>query len=282
MAVNGNESRSYCSLMNNESETNAQTVTIALPSYSEVPVTAPSSNALENAPPPSNKGIVNPEAPPPSYQSLFGQMREAHENSSGCMDCVIQIINLLLDAISCSIIFGITNAVSISMTLVGAIYFGDCPVEKYIPVYLIVGGTFGIVRSVLGSCKTNENDQQCSIHNCQERILDSFLFACSTHARLLTRYGALLLVYTYIGRRAYSPTAWSRFRQFESKLWCQQSSEGVEEEWHSLGVSEPLLLNIYLHWALLHVSDLYPGLCLRLQAPRTVLKSHFVQPSSFC
>ncbi|GFS47476.1 uncharacterized protein NPIL_656881 [Nephila pilipes] len=157
MAVNGNESRGYCELMNNESETNAQTVTIALPSYSEVPVTAPSSNALENAPPPSNKGIVNPEAPPPSYQSLFGQMREARENSSGCMDCVKQILNLLLGA--------------------RAIYFGDCPVEKHIPVYLIVGGTFGIVRSVLGSCKTNENDEQCSIPYYLDSILDTFLFA---------------------------------------------------------------------------------------------------------
>lgn len=46
------------------------------------------------------------------------------------------------------------------------------------------------------------------------------------------------------------------FGKCVSKLWDQYLSKCVEEEWHSyFGISEPLVLNISLHWMLLQVYD---------------------------
>ncbi|GFY75295.1 uncharacterized protein TNIN_352331 [Trichonephila inaurata madagascariensis] len=180
MAVSGFETRSLCSSNNNESESTSQVLSIAPPLYSEIPGTVPLSNALENGPPPSYEEVVNPEASPPTYQSLFGQVREARKNSSGFMDFVKKVVILLLGTIGCSIILGITIVVPISMILVGTNYFGECPVEQFIPVYLIVGGTFGVVKNVLGffsRWKTNENEQERLIHRSRDSILNCFLIA---------------------------------------------------------------------------------------------------------
>ena len=68
--------------------------------------------------------------------------------------------------------------------------------------------------------------------------------------------------------------------QFQLKLWCHLPSEVVVvKERHSyFGVSDSSVLNIDLHWALLHVLVLI--FVLDIQSPRydsRPLKSHFVQ-----
>ncbi|XP_055931363.1 transmembrane protein 272-like isoform X2 [Argiope bruennichi] len=163
-----------------ETEINAQNLTASPPLYSEIPGTVPLSNGPENGPPPSYDEVVNPDASPPTYQSLFGQVREARKNSSGVVDFLKKVIILLLGTIGCSIILGITIVVPISMILVGTNYFGECPVEQFIPVYLIVGGTFGVAKNVLGffsRWKMNENGQEPLIHRSRDSILNCFLIA---------------------------------------------------------------------------------------------------------
>lgn len=39
------------------------------------------------------------------------------------------------------------------MSYVGALYKDDCKYQKYIPIYLIVGGSFGIVRTLWTLCQ---------------------------------------------------------------------------------------------------------------------------------
>ncbi|GIY07922.1 uncharacterized protein CDAR_385961 [Caerostris darwini] len=182
MAVSRSETSSLFTSNNNETETSAQHLSISPspPTYAEIPGTVPLSQGPESGPPPSYDEVVNPEASPPTYQSLFGQVREARKNSSGFMDFLKKVIILLLGTIGCSIILGVTIVVPISMILVGTNYFGECPVEQFIPVYLIVGGTFGVVKNVLGffsRWKTNESDQERLIHRSRDSILNCFLIA---------------------------------------------------------------------------------------------------------
>ncbi|KAG8183956.1 hypothetical protein JTE90_005187 [Oedothorax gibbosus] len=180
MAVNNCETRSLCSTANNEVEATPSNFNLSPPLYSDIPGTVPLSQGPENGPPPSYDEVVNPEAMPPTYQSLFGQVREARKNSSSFVDFLRKVIILLLGTLGCSIILGITIVVPISMILVGTKYFGECPVEQFIPVYLIVGGTFGVVKNLLGffsRCKTNENDQERLIHRSRDSILNCFLIA---------------------------------------------------------------------------------------------------------
>lgn len=46
--------------------------------------------------PPSYEEAINPETPPPSYDSLFGRVREAHKSSTGLLDFLKNVVILLL------------------------------------------------------------------------------------------------------------------------------------------------------------------------------------------
>lgn len=46
--------------------------------------------------PPSYEDAINREEPPPSYDSLFGRVREAHKSSTGMMDFLKNVVILLL------------------------------------------------------------------------------------------------------------------------------------------------------------------------------------------
>ncbi|XP_064630558.1 transmembrane protein 272-like isoform X2 [Lineus longissimus] len=60
----------------------------------------------------------------------------------------------------CTILTGVMLVIPISMIAVGAVFLHDCHYERYIPIYLIVGGVFStllniyrLVHSALGAKK---------------------------------------------------------------------------------------------------------------------------------
>ncbi|GJQ86648.1 hypothetical protein Trydic_g15750 [Trypoxylus dichotomus] len=99
--------------------------------------------------PPSYEEAINPNAPPPSYDSLFGRVREARRTSKGVFDFFKNILIILLGAVGCTVILGVTIIIPICMIVMGLIYLHDCPQGEYIPVYLLVGGIFGILKQLL-------------------------------------------------------------------------------------------------------------------------------------
>ncbi|XP_020278421.1 uncharacterized protein LOC109852048 [Pseudomyrmex gracilis] len=120
------------------------------PSYPTINVPlAHSAMINERGAPPSYEEAIDPNAPPPSYDSLFGRMREARKISKGIFDFLKNIICLLLGTIGCTIILGVTIVVPICMIVIGGLYLYDCPQGEYIPVYLLVGGGFGVFKQLL-------------------------------------------------------------------------------------------------------------------------------------
>lgn len=121
------------------------------PSYHNInlPIGHPSVLASDRGAPPSYEEAIDPNAPPPSYDSLFGRMREAHKASKGVFDFIKNIIVLLLGTIGCTIILGVTIVVPICMMVIGGLYLYDCPQGEYIPVYLLVGGGIGVFKQLL-------------------------------------------------------------------------------------------------------------------------------------
>lgn len=99
--------------------------------------------------PPTYEEAIDPEAPPPSYDSLFGRVREAHKSSTGMLDFLKNVVILLLGTLGCTIILGITIVIPVCMIVFGAVYLYDCPQGEYIPVYLLVGGGFGVLKQLL-------------------------------------------------------------------------------------------------------------------------------------
>ncbi|XP_017779908.1 PREDICTED: uncharacterized protein LOC108565133 [Nicrophorus vespilloides] len=51
--------------------------------------------------------------------------------------------------VGCTVILGVTIIIPICMIAMGSIYLHECPQGEYIPVYLLVGGIFGIVKQLL-------------------------------------------------------------------------------------------------------------------------------------
>uniref|UniRef100_A0A1Q3EY38 Putative conserved plasma membrane protein n=2 Tax=Culex tarsalis TaxID=7177 RepID=A0A1Q3EY38_CULTA len=121
---------------------NNNVVTVAGPSSS-------SSRHHNRGEPPSYEEAINPDAPPPSYDSLFGRVREAHKSSTGMLDFLKNVVILLLGTLGCTIILGITIVIPVCMIVFGSIYLYDCPQGEYIPVYLLVGGGFGVLKQLL-------------------------------------------------------------------------------------------------------------------------------------
>ena len=87
-------------------------------------------------------------AEPPSYDSLFGRIRDTHKASRNFIDFLAKLLLLLLGTIGCTIACSVTVVIPICMIVIGSIHFNDCPAEPYIPLFLIVGGKFIEMKSL--------------------------------------------------------------------------------------------------------------------------------------
>lgn len=110
------------------------------PSYHDIPGTVPVHQGVSRGPPPSYQDAVDPNAEPPSYDSLFGRIRDTHKASRNFVDFLVRLLILLLGTIGCTIACSITIVIPVCMIVVGSIYFDECPAAPMIPVFLIVGG----------------------------------------------------------------------------------------------------------------------------------------------
>merc|ERR1719342_823680 len=120
------------------------------PSYHDIPGTVPAHQGVSRGPPPSYEEAVDPNAEPPSYDSLFGRIRDTHKASRNVIDFVLNVTLLLLGTIGCTIACSITVVIPFCMIVIGSVYFHDCPAEPYIPIFLIVGGSFSAFKYFIG------------------------------------------------------------------------------------------------------------------------------------
>jgi len=120
------------------------------PSYHDIPGTVPAHQGVSRGPPPSYEDAVDPNAEPPSYDSLFGRIRDTHKASRNFIDFLAKLLLLLLGTIGCTIACSVTVVIPICMIVIGSIHFNDCPAEPYIPLFLIVGGSFSVLKYLIG------------------------------------------------------------------------------------------------------------------------------------
>jgi len=119
---------------------------------------------------------------PPSYDSIFGQVKAVKSESSGVVDFFKKFLVLILGTLGCTVFIAIFLAIPISMIAIGSIYIHDCPYERFIPIYLIVGGCFGIVKhlSNMGQRirnKRENRDEENANTNPFDGVLNCFLLA---------------------------------------------------------------------------------------------------------
>merc|ERR1712226_44998 len=143
-------------------------------------VAVESSNIKSDSnPPPAYLGASTGEDPP-SYDSLYGKLKAAQQTSDGhadfakaaCFICCASFIPMLLVLAYCG--------VAIACLIMGTIHLNDCPVEKMVPVYMLVFGVIFVVKSCLTTAKyaatknNKEGDEESKAWQL-ERLLDCFL-----------------------------------------------------------------------------------------------------------
>jgi len=128
-------------------------------------------------PPLYEEHLSSPDDMPPSYDSIFGQMRRAKETSSGALTFFKALLVIIVGTIGCTICVGLVLCIPVSMIVIGTIYLDDCPAERFIPIYLIVGGVFGVIKnlsSVVQRAKNN-NDSTSTYEDRKSNSFDGLL-----------------------------------------------------------------------------------------------------------
>ncbi|XP_077976385.1 transmembrane protein 272-like isoform X1 [Styela clava] len=90
--------------------------------------------------PPTYTDTTN-SAPPPSYDSLFGQIKDAKDKSTGSADFLKSVCFIIFSTIGFTIFIAIMLCIPVSMIVIGAINLNNCPLERFIPIWLIVAGS---------------------------------------------------------------------------------------------------------------------------------------------
>lgn len=131
------------------------------PHYHEIPGIVPAYQGRTSGPPPAYDDVVNPYAPPPTYNSLYGQVREARKTSNGLVDLLRQLFLILIGTIGCTMIIGFLLLIPITMILVGIFYVNECRAEN-IPSFLVIGGFVWIIKNVLNCYNQFKKDSSTS------------------------------------------------------------------------------------------------------------------------
>jgi len=140
----------------------ASSITDVPPSYQNIPGIVPYYHGRSSGPPPSYDDVINPYAPPPTYQSLFGQMREARKSSRGLVDLLRRLLIILISTLGCTILIAFMILIPFTMIIVGAVYIDECRVE-HIPAFLLVGGLVWASKNIIhcyAQCQPQQQQQQ--------------------------------------------------------------------------------------------------------------------------
>ncbi|KAK2189776.1 hypothetical protein NP493_97g01033 [Ridgeia piscesae] len=154
------------------------------PEHLPPPAYQPSYGSSDAVPPSYSNTDTVTNDPPPSYDSLFGQVRSARQESSSIFEFFKKFLLIILSTVGCTIVVALVLAIPISMIVIGSMYLGQCPREHYIPIYLIVAGVFGILKNLSNVTqrvknRLDEDDETENVAktNPFDGTLNCFLFA---------------------------------------------------------------------------------------------------------
>ncbi|GFY44426.1 UNVERIFIED_CONTAM: hypothetical protein NCL1_29910 [Trichonephila clavipes] len=91
-----------------------------------------------------NESNIN--EPPPTF---LAAVKKAREENVGCCNFCMAFFALLIGSIVWTIVLIVIVTVPIVMIVIGAEYFHDCPVQKMIPISVIVAGCVALLSNVM-------------------------------------------------------------------------------------------------------------------------------------
>lgn len=122
-------------------------------------------------------------APPPSYNSIFGELKQAKRDSGGShVNFLKQACGIVLSSVVTILLLALLCAFPVSMIIIGALKLDDCPAEHFIPKWLLIFGCFGLAANLFMLArqiinKARKSDNKDGGVNPIECILQTFLLA---------------------------------------------------------------------------------------------------------
>lgn len=118
------------------------------PSYQSIPGVVPYFQGSVSGPPPAYSDVIDSNASPPTYQSLYGQLREARKNSRSFLDLLRRLLIILFTSLGFTIVVTLMLLVPLSMIIIGATYIDQCKAE-HLPAFLLVGGIVWATKNIV-------------------------------------------------------------------------------------------------------------------------------------
>ncbi|XP_064483240.1 uncharacterized protein LOC135396137 [Ornithodoros turicata] len=81
-----------------------------------------------------------------SYGSVSYQLREANEEATGFCDFMSRALTIVSSSVLFTAFLAIFSVVPLLMLIIGVQYLEECPKEPNIPLYLLIGGAFGLIK----------------------------------------------------------------------------------------------------------------------------------------
>ncbi|ELU12415.1 hypothetical protein CAPTEDRAFT_212353 [Capitella teleta] len=125
------------------------------------------------------------EEPLPSYESVLAQTRGIKEISPTDINFTKNMCSFMLFGevgLACTIALSIT--LPIVHVIIGIAYLDDCPIERFIPIYLVVTGCFLMAKGLLAIAEayhkkelnTDEQYKRPKMFICCDAPIGCFLF----------------------------------------------------------------------------------------------------------
>ncbi|XP_023706428.1 uncharacterized protein LOC111863878 [Cryptotermes secundus] len=161
------------------------------------------------------------------YGSFVYQLNDAHVEASGSCDFMCRALQIVYKTVVVTVILMCLTALPLFMLIMGVQFLRDCPVEPQIPVYMLVGGSFGTLKMLwllwrqISSRRYELLDLTAQVSN-----LDDGTLVPSAGTRMLsTALSLFLVVWFALGNYWVLHVAWPDFEPtlFEPNKWCHKT-----------------------------------------------------------
>lgn len=97
---------------------------------------------------PNSGAIAPPDEPPPAYDSIYGKLKAEREKSSSQTDFLTNSCTIIGSSVGFTAFLLITLILPVAMIVVGALNLGNCPIQRYIPIWMLVAGITSAIMQV--------------------------------------------------------------------------------------------------------------------------------------
>ncbi|XP_060552392.1 transmembrane protein 272-like isoform X2 [Ruditapes philippinarum] len=157
----------------------------------------------------------------PDYGSFMYEIREADNDSENVIEFCCKTSNIICNSLVVTVCVGLSIAIPVAMISIGVKNLEDCPKEPRIPVYLLVGGCFGMIK-LLSTLWRNiqirryedmdtefgDSDSDEAFANKTYRTMDTLLFLFLVGWQIVGTYWTLTIWTPSFKQTLHEPSNW--------------------------------------------------------------------------